>query len=164
MGSKLFLFAASRGKEVRIDTFSYSITGAKTAVPLPVDDATALIGFDAITQAQIDAHLGSSSEFSGDAFDATAMGADMFAAIYNLQGQCSELVMAKAYCYSGTAGATLVERAFEDSATLTDSTLVTECAKSSLGNVAVKVDFGNTPDFDALTSGIIQIELHWRAK
>lgn len=164
MGSKLFLFAASRGKEVRIDTFTWSITGAKAASPLPVDDSTALIGFDAITQTQIDDFLGSTDEFPAAAFDATAMGDDMFAAIFNLQGQASELVMAKAYCYSGTAGSTLVERAFEDSATLTDSTLITECAKSSLGNVAVKVDYGNVPDFDALTSGIIQIDLHWRTK
>lgn len=162
--TKLFPFYASRGKELVATSFFWQITAAKTVSPLPIDDATALTGFDAITQAAIDAHLGSTNEFAGAAFDATAMGDDAFAAIFNLQRQGDELALAKAYCYSGTAGATLVEQAVVASATLTDSTLATEAAMSSLGNVAVRVAFGNTPDFDALTSGIIQIDLHWRVK
>ncbi len=162
--SKLFLFTAARGKEVRVDKFRYSITGAKTNSPLPVDDNTALTTYDALTQSQIDTWLGSTNEFTAAQFDATSMGNDAFGAIYNLDGQGDELVMVRVRCYSGTGGSTLVERAVEASSTLTDSTLVTEAAMSSLGNIAVKVDFGNTPDFDALTSGIIEIELHWRVK
>jgi hypothetical protein len=42
--------------------------------------------------------------------------------------------------------------------------LATECAKGSQGNLAFKVDFGNTPDFDGLTAGLIVIELHWVSK
>jgi hypothetical protein len=69
-----------------------------------------------------------------------------------------------AKCYSSTAGSTLVERCVQASSALTASTLVTECAVGANGNMAFKVDFGNTPDFDGLTSGTIEIELYWVAK
>ena len=86
------------------------------------------------------------------------------AAIVNMGGQVKTLVKVVAKCYSGTGGATLVERTVLPSAALTASTLATEAAVGANGNVAVKVDFGNTPDLDALTSGIISLELHWISK
>jgi len=96
------------------------------------------------------------------AFDATAMGADVFAGIVDMGGQCAEVYSMTARCYS--ASNTLVTRFCEDSATLTASTLATEIAKGANGNIAFKVDFGNTPDLDALTAGTIEIEILWRSK
>ena len=32
------------------------------------------------------------------------------------------------------------------------------------GNIGFKVDFGNTPDFDALTAGTIAIKIIWKSK
>lgn len=142
----------------------FKLTAAKTASAL-VANSACLLAFDAIaSQAVIDAHLGTSSEFAVAAFDATAMGNDTFAAIVNMGGQCKELTRVVAKCYSGTGGSTLVERCVQASSSLTASTLATEAAKGSSGNVAVKVDFGNTPDFDALTSGTIVLEIYWLAK
>lgn len=146
----------------RLDRFVWQITGA-AAAKLVVAQSAVLHGFGAITQAAIDAHLGSTDEFDGDAFDATAMGADVFAAIFNYRGQVSKLVQVVARCYSGTAGATLVEQSVL-AGTLTASTVETAAEVSSDGNVAVKVNFGNTPDFDALTSGIIAVDLLWVSK
>ena len=59
--------------------------------------------------------------------------------------------------------ATLVERAALGSAGMTASTLETACAISPAGNLAFKVDFGNTPDFDGLTAGMIRTRLYWIA-
>lgn len=142
----------------------YNITAAKTVAPVPANSAS-LVAFDAIaSQSVIDDFLGTSSEFLVAAFDATAMGADTFACIVNMAGQMKQLVYVEALCYSGTGGSTLVTRAVQASASLTASTLATEAAVGASGNVAVKVDFGNTPDFDALTAGTIVIKLHWISK
>lgn len=142
----------------------YKITAAKTASPI-VANSVSLLAFDAVaSQAVIDAHLGTTNEFLLAAFDATAMGADAFAAIVNMGGQVKTLTKVVAKCYSAAGGATIVERCVQASAALTASTLATEAAVGASGNVAVKVDFGNTPDFDALTSGTIVIELYWLSK
>lgn len=142
-------------------TIVYTITGAVTVTDL--FRSPTLTTFGAISaQATIDAHLGTTSEFLLAAFDATAMGADTMAGIVNMSGQVAEVYSMSAKCYS--ASNTLVERFCEDSATLTASTLATEVAKGSSGNVAFKVDFGNTPDFDGLTAGTIVIEILWRSK
>ena len=147
-----------------VTILDYNITAAKTVSPV-IANSVALTAFDAVaSQAVIDAQLGTTNEFLLVAFDATAMGADMFAAIINMAGQVKKLVKVVAKCYSGTGGSTVVERSVAASAALTASTLATECAVGASGNVAVKVDFGNTPDFDALTAGIISIELHWISK
>jgi hypothetical protein len=147
-----------------VTTLVWNITAAKTVSSVPANSA-ALVAFDAISsQAVIDDFLGTTNEFLVAAFDATAMGADMFAAIVNMAGQMKQLVYAEAVCYSGTGGATKVERAVQASSALTASTLATEAAVGASGNVAVKVDFGNTPDFDALTAGTIVLKLYWIAK
>lgn len=144
--------------------FEFDITAAKTVSGLPIG-APVLTAFDAIaSQAVIDAFLGTTNEFLVAAFDATALGADTFACIVNLGGQAAVLNSVTARCYSGTAGSTLVERHVKSSSALTASTLVTEAALGANGNLAIKVDFGNTPDFDALTAGQIVIEFDWIAK
>ena len=151
---------ASQPRELRL---LFTITGAKAVTD--VLRSPTLTSFDAVaSQAVIDAHLGTTTEFALAAFDATAMGADTFAGIVNMGGQVAEVYSLRATCYSGTAGATKVELFCEDSATLTASTLATEVAKGANGNVAFKCNFGNTPDFDALTAGQIEVVITWRAK
>jgi hypothetical protein len=144
-------------------TLVYQITAAKTVSQVPQGTPT-LTAFDAIaSQSVIDDFLGTSSEFAVAAFDATAMGADAFAVIVNMQGQAAKLLYATAECYSGTGGSTLVTRQTLDTG-LTASTLETAADCGADGNIAVKVDFGNTPDFDALTAGTIVVKLYWIAK
>jgi len=161
-----FLYTPRRAKAVQVDFWRFDITAAKTQSPLPIDDSSAYTGFDAadFTQAIINSHLGTSGEFTAAQFDATAMGNDAQGILIDMGGQCEELVLVKAHCYSGTAGATLVEREFKSSSTLTDSTLQSEAAVGSSGNIGIKIAWGNTPDFDALTAGQVIIEVHWRAK
>lgn len=148
----------------RVLHLAWEITAAKTVSPLNMG-LPVLTAFDAVaSQAVIDAYLGTTNEFLVAAFDATAMGADTFGGIVNMGGQAAKLNSMIARCYSGTGGATLVERCVKSSSALTASTLATECALGSSGNLAFRVDFGNTPDFDALTAGVIVVELQWVSK
>jgi len=149
--------------ESRVLTLVFNITGA--AASTEVQRSPVLHAYGAIaSQAVIDDFLGTTNEFLVAAFDATAMGADAFGGVINMAGQAKEVLYMNAKCYSGTGGATLVERMVQDSAALTASTLATEVAKGASGNIGFKVDFGNTPDFDALTSGVIVIEIAWKSK
>jgi hypothetical protein len=153
--------ARLQSAEPRTLKLLFTITAAKTVTDTL--RSPTMTTFDtAFTQAQIDAHLGTSSEFDYLAFDSTAVGADVFGGVVNMSGQCAEVYSMTARCYS--ASNTLVTRQVEDSATLTNSTLATEVAKGANGNIAFKVDFGNTPDLDALTAGTIEIEILWRSK
>jgi hypothetical protein len=149
--------------QVQVLDLYYKITAAKT-----VSDSNknvALTAFDAISsQSVINDFLGTTDEFLLAAFDATAMGADAFAAIVQMGGQVSEVICAKALCYSGTDGATVVSQGVASVATLTASTLSTQVAKGAYGNVAIRVAFGNTPDFDALTAGLIHLQIMYRMK
>lgn len=148
----------SQPRELRL---VWTITGAKTVTD--VLRSPTLTAFDAISaQSTIDNHLGTTNEFLVAAFDATAMGNDTFAGIINMGGQCAEVYSMVARCYS--ASNTVVTRQVEDSSALTASTLATEIAKGSSGNIAFKVDFGNTPDFDGLTAGTIEVSILWRPK
>ncbi len=69
--------------------------------------------------------------------------------------------MMVARCYS--ASDTVVTRQVEDG-TLTASTLQTAVQIGADGNIGLTVNWGNTPDFDALTAGTIDIEVHWISK
>lgn len=145
----------------RILRLMFNITAAKTVTD--VYRTPTLTTFDAIaSQAVINTHLGTTNEFLLAAFDATAMGVDTFGGIVDMGGQCAEVYSMVARCYS--ASNTIVTRQCEDVATLTASTLATEVARGANGNIAFKVDFGNTPDFDALTAGTIEIDIVWRSK
>lgn len=148
--------------------FVFRFTAAKTIVPVPVG-ADCFTFFDAVTQAQIDAYLTSptktvANDFLVTLFDATAMGADTFGGIINMGGQAASVISLEAKCYSGTGGSTLVTRSVSAISTLTASTLETAVGISPAGNLAFKVDFGNTPDFDALTAGTIVISVKYISK
>lgn len=150
-------------------TFQFEITGAKTVSPL-IQGIPVLTTFDAFaSQAIIDNFLSdkyrtSSNEFLLAAFDATSMGADTFGGIVDMWGQVDKLGYMEAACYSGTDGLTVVQSVVKSSAALTASTLLTECAKSAEGNIGFKINFGNTPDFDGLTAGLIVVEFGFLAK
>lgn len=164
MDTSLFYWNSALGKTLSRElVLRYEITGATTVSPL-VQGLPCLPTFAALTQQTIDDFLGSSSEFTAAQFDATSMGADAFGGIVNLAGQVQYLQSMEAMCYSAAAGDTLVSRGVKSIATLQDSTLASECAVSSLGNIGFKVDFGNVPDFDALTAGMILIKLAYISK
>jgi hypothetical protein len=162
--TSLFYWQEKFGKtQVRELCLQWKITGAKTVSPLPMGQPV-LTAFDAIaTQAIIDDFLGTTNEFLVAAFDATAMGADTFACIVNMAGQASYVSHVKVNCFSGTGGSTLVTRAVYESS-LTASTLETALELGANGNIAFKVDFGNTPDFDGLTDGLIEARVYWISK
>lgn len=144
---------------------AFKITGAKTVVGLPLG-APALVAFDAIaSQAVINDFLGTTDEFLVADFDSTAMGNDMMAVIVNMggeDGQMSYLSGFTAKCISNS-GATIVERGWYGG-DLTASTVETACQRGVYGNVAVKINWGNTPDFDTLTDGYILLEIQWISK
>jgi len=141
----------------------WQITAAKTVAPL-FQGLDTLTLFDAVSgQAAINSFLGTTDEFTAAQFDATSMGADAFGVIVNMKGQAAAVGALEVTCYSGTGGATAVTRAVV-AAGLTASTLETAAALGSQGNLALKVDFGNTPDFDGLTSGLIVARLTWLPK
>lgn len=146
----------------RVFVIEYQITDAVTVSLIPLG-APVLTTFSALTQATIDNFLGTSSEFTAAQFDATAMGADAMGVIVNMGGQVESIVGMEARCYSAAGLTTLVSRASLPLG-LTDSTLETAMGLGANGNMAVKIDWGNTPDFDALTAGKIRLELSYISK
>lgn len=160
--TSLFYKNEKLGKtQVRVLHLPFKITAAKTVAQVPLGQPV-LTTFDAIAaQATIDDFLGTSSEFTIAQFDATAMGADTFGGVVNMLGQVKAVSMMEAVCYSAS-GATSVLRGCQGVG-LTASTLETAYALGAYGNLAFKVDFGNTPDFDGLTAGQIIIKLQWIA-
>ena len=162
----IFPYTSREGKTVHVSTFRFTITAANTTQNLPIDDTRALSGQAAaeLTLAIIDAHLGTSSEFTAAQFDATSLGADAQGIVIDMGGQVGELIGVWGTCYSATGGATQSIAGDIPSTTLTDSSLRTECALGANGNVGIKFDWGNSPDFDGLTAGQIVIDVHWRSK
>ena len=147
-------------------TLIWKITAAKTVSPRPLGAGpAAMVVFDAIAaQSTIDNFLGTTSEFTIAQFDSTAMGADAMGVIVNMKGQAADLIGVECVCGSDTDYATLVNRVALKSTTLTDSTLIVEAALGASGNIAFKLDWGNSPDFDALTDGYIRATIFFIAK
>jgi hypothetical protein len=169
-GQPLFFWNDKHGKtQPRVMDFTYQITAAKTVSPIP-QGADSFVFFDAITQAQVDAYLGVANDFNYLIWDSTSMGADTFGGIVRMSGSPStyaqgfSAIRMEAVCYSSAGLTTAVTRAANGSTGLTNSTLATEYGISSSGNLGFKVDFGNTPDFDGLTSGLITVRLYWISK
>ena len=163
MTTSLFYYNDQLGKvDPRVLRLEYKITAAKTVSGLIANSAS-LVTFDAFaSQAVIDAYLGTSSEFTAAQFDATAMGADAFGGLVQMNGQCKTVTQMIARCYS--ASNTIVTRQVQASSVLTDSDLSTEVAVGANGNIGFQAVFGNSPDLDGLTAGTIEIEIHWISK
>mgnify|MGYP006893290592 CR=1 FL=1 len=140
--------------------FRLQITAAKTVTLVPVG-ADCLVAFDALSQAAIDAYLGTASEFLAAALDATALGANELALLVKMNGQCAKLVGAKAEYWTAD-GATVVAVSSAAASALTASTAKNECAVGSDGNIAVK--FKDLGGIDAATDGQILVTLYWVAK
>jgi uncharacterized protein (UPF0261 family) len=146
-------------------TLIHEITGAVTVAARPLAAATASLPmFGATTQAVIDAFLGTTSEFDYLAFDATSLGADAMGLIVNMKGQAADVISFESRCYSASLYTTLVTRSALKSSALTNTSLTTQLALGSQGNIALKIDWGNTPDFDGLTSGCIITDIWWVSK
>jgi len=129
------------------------------------EGASSLASSAAVTDAAVYGFLRlTASPFAAAAFDATALGNDAFCAIIDFQGQIRELVAVEAE-YVGEAIATSIAgvHLMIPSGTLTASTLESKAEKSAEGNLGVKCDFGNVPDFDG-TTGWIKLTVHWRSK
>lgn len=153
----------------------WKITGAVTFSPLPIVNTAAYAFAGAQTQDNIDDFLKTDAEFTAAQFDSTSMGADMFGVLIKMNGlvsdetagsyvgQCASVQAVVATCYSGTGGSTQVIRSVISSDTLTDSSAVTEIAVGDQGDIGLKINFGNTPDFDALTEGVIEVRVFWTA-
>jgi hypothetical protein len=137
----------------------YKITAAKTVQDLLLSPV--LTAFDAIAaQATIDSFLGTSSEFNVLAFDATSMGTDAFAGIINMGGQCKEVIQFDALV-CGSDGLIDEQKILNASSSLTNSSLTSQVAKGSSGNVAFKVVLTGV---DALTAGTIVVKIKWKSK
>lgn len=163
-GPGIFLFNANM-PQLKVLKLVWKITGAKAVQPLPITNSAVYAFFDAISsQTTIDNFLGTEDEFTTTQFDSTTMGADAFGVLVSMQGQALSVQSMTARCYSGTGGATLVTRQCQASTVLPNSTLGTAIAVGADGNIGLTVDFGNTPDFDGLTSGTIEIEITWLSK
>lgn len=144
----------------------WEITGAKAVSLVPVGSPNYPV-FDAISsQSTIDNFLGTTDEFTIAQFDSTSMGADAFGALINMggeSGQVKDILGFEIKCFSNTGGSDLVTRASLNDG-LTASTLETAIGLGAYGNMAFKVSFGNTPDFDGLTSGMIVAKIYWISK
>jgi hypothetical protein len=175
MGPSSFLWNAGFPTVQQL-VLPFNITGAKASSPVPLTNSAVYNFYDAIaSQSTIDTFLGTSSEFTTTQFDSTTMGNDAFGVLINMgsvggisgvtnnQGQASSVLFMEASCYSGTGGSTAVTRVVQASATLPNSTLGTAVAVGAYGNIGLTVDFGNTPDFDGLSSGTIVIKLYWQS-
>jgi hypothetical protein len=137
--------------------FLWQITAAQTISQIP-QGTPVLTTFAAIaSQSTIDDFLGTTNEFLIAQFDATAMGVDSFGCIVNMAKQADELYAAEAFFDNGT----LVQRVIPSVATLTSSSLSTQAAVGSYGNLAMRAVLTG---LDAATSGILGMNFYFRSK
>lgn len=137
--------------------FMWQITAAQTISQIP-QGTPVLTTFAAIaSQSTIDNFLGTTNEFLIAQFDAVSMGVDSFGCIVDMNKQVSELYAAEAYFDDGT----LVQRAVPAVATLSSSSLSTQAAAGSYGNLAIRAVLTG---LDAATSGILCVKLYFKSK
>ena len=166
--SSLMYFQDKLGRtQPRILTLTWEITAAKTVSETP-QGIPVLYSFDAITQASIDAFLTSpyvtsSSEFDGDAFDATSMGTDAFGGIINMREQADDVLWIDSKCNLDPTADGLIHNSDVKVTTLSTSALANniEVAVSSAGNIAFKQ---TVTGLDAATNGLIMIQIGWLSK
>lgn len=166
---------ALQKRQFHVLSLMWIITGAKVArLVVKQKGSPVLFGYDAaaLTTALIDALLQSepavtvaSGDIPGDTmFDATALGADSFGLVINMQGQTKAPVALK-YEIVTTAGGTpgvvvgMIEGA---AAQLTVSSNTNGYAASPLGNLYARI-VGAT-NLDAGTAGYIKLDLIFDAK
>jgi hypothetical protein len=133
----------------------YNITGAK-AGKFAVLAPQALVAYDAstITQAQIDALLGSTNEFLASVFTSTAMGTDALGIVLDCGGQIASVqsVEIRSLADSAQAGQLGVVAA------LTNASLaaIARIEKSALGNLGLQLV---VTGLDAAVAGQLVIKI-----
>ncbi len=159
--------------KTNVMTLQWQITAAKTVSPLPINNSGVFPTFDAYTsQAVMDAFLLTSSEFLLAQFDATSMGTDTFGCLVKMNnaiqattslnvGQCASVEAMTVTVASGSQGATAVTNGVISSATLTSTSNTTQVAVGANGDIAFRFVASG---LDALTSGLITVNLFWTSK
>lgn len=151
----------------------WKITAAKTIQPQPLNLGGVLPFFDApANQAVIDGFLLTTNEFLLAQFDGTAMGTDTFACLVKMNGvnaaststsigQAASVQSMVATVYSGTNGATLASSGVASSSTLTSSSNTSQIAVGANGDIAFRFVASG---LDALTGGLISVNIFWTSK
>jgi hypothetical protein len=148
-----------RGEPVTTNLI-YRITGAKTISDNAANAAN--VFFDTgITQATVDAFLGTTNEILIAGFGSTAMGTDAFGGIIDMGGQCTQLINIELRVFSGTSTATKTTGLAWGSATALPNTLTSDAQLGANGNIGFKVVVTGV---DAITDGMIEVIIKWRAK
>jgi len=119
---------------VILDLFIQNASGT-LSIDSKINGYPVLFSSAAITQATVDAFLGSTSEFAATtAFGATAMGVDALGFVINMQGQVSSALWLEAAAYQTTNLFYFVEGNGTTTTVLPD-TLTAGFAVTSLGNI-----------------------------
>ncbi len=160
MSTSLVRWNDKAGKSIpRVDVYTYSITSA-VATPL-VAGYPALVSFGALTQATIDSYLGTSSDVNYLNFDATSLGTDAIGFIFDMAGQCKQLVSVGIVMRSGTGFVTTVERYATPNDVMVNTQLaVAEAALSTLGNPYARFVVTSIDS----TTGYIDVTVKWISK
>jgi hypothetical protein len=133
----------------------YNITGAKTGAFAP-GTPQALVAYDAstITQAQIDALLGSTNEFLASVFTSTAMGTDALGIVLDCGGQIASVQSVEIRSRADSAQAGQLGSV----AALTNASLaaIARIEKSALGNLGLQLV---VTGLDAAVAGQLVIKI-----
>lgn len=161
--TSLFYYNDQWGKVVpRVMRLEYNITGAK-AVSAIIPNTGSYVFFDALSsQAQVDDFLGTEDEFLYTVWGSTAMGTDAFGGLVNMggeQGQCATVTQIQVRSFTGSNGATQV--LVQSQATALANTLTTKVQVGAYGNIGFQ---SVVSGLDALTSGTVQVDIHWISK
>lgn len=147
------------GKSVaREEVFTYVLT---SGAMVPKQAYPVLLTTGALTQATIDAFLGSSTEVNYLNFDATSMGTDALGIIVNMAGQVKSLEYVEFIMRSGTGNVTTVRRYATAADVMVNTQLaVAEAEKSSSGNVSARCVITSLDS----TTGYLTVKLGWISK
>ena len=151
--------AVQRGEPITTK-FLYKITDTKTVTQ---QDANASkVFFDALSSQtdDIDAFLGTTTEFALASFAATPMGTGAIGFLFNMGGQVQELVAVIVKLMSSTDLTTIAQTA-ANAFTTVNATLTCSFALGANGNVAGHTVFTG---LDAMQAGLIEVQLVWRSK
>lgn len=148
-----------RGSPVET-TLLYKITGAKTIEDRAANAAQ--VFFDTgITQATVDAFLGTTNEILIAGFGSTAMGTDGFGGVIDMGGQCALLEAVRVRLLAGTSSATATQAVAWGSTTALPNTLTSDAQLGANGNVGFHAVVSG---IDAATAGMIEVTILWRSK
>ena len=158
--TSLYYYGQELAQAIPYDlTLAYSISASRTVSPSPQSHAS-LITFGALTQAQIDNYLGTTSEFLAAQFDGASMGAESFGVLVNMLGQGKSVHGFESHA-ALLAGTTVVQSLGSSVTTLTSSAVANQIAVGSSGNIAMKFSITG---FDALTTGSLIVRALWFPK